>query len=126
MAACTADRIPCTIPNMSRITLTCHDLLLENFSLRVFRACKNIRFSSLFAAWDVSRETSPAAKSEEKRMFSQARFFMENCKPQNVTCPQSCGHVCSLLFTFELQEGLPAVSDLGQGFLLLKIVQLHV
>ena len=35
-------------------------------------ACENIRFSSLFAAGDVSRETSPAAKSEEKRMFSQA------------------------------------------------------
>ena len=36
-------------------------------------ACENIRFSTLFAAKDVSRETSPAAKSEEKRMFSQAR-----------------------------------------------------
>ena len=35
-------------------------------------ACENIRFSSLFAAGNVSRETSPAAKSEEKRMFSQA------------------------------------------------------
>ena len=35
-------------------------------------ACENIRFSSLFAAGDVPRETSPAAKSEEKRMFSQA------------------------------------------------------
>ena len=41
-------------------------------------ACENIRFSSLFVAGDVSRrgtpprETSPAAKSEEKRMFSQA------------------------------------------------------
>ena len=35
-------------------------------------ACENIRFSSLFAAGDVSRETSSAAKSEEKRMFSQA------------------------------------------------------
>ena len=34
-------------------------------------ACENIRFSSRFAAWDVSRETSSAAKSEEKRMFSQ-------------------------------------------------------
>ena len=34
-------------------------------------ACKNIRFSSLFAAGDVS---SPAAKSEEKRMFSQANL----------------------------------------------------
>ena len=31
-------------------------------------ACENIRFSSLFAAC----ETSPAAKSEEKWMFSQA------------------------------------------------------
>ena len=37
-------------------------------------ACENIRFSSLFAAGDVSRERSPAAKSEEKRMFSQARY----------------------------------------------------
>ena len=36
-------------------------------------ACENIRFSSLFAAGNVSRETSPAAKSEEKRLFSQAR-----------------------------------------------------
>ena len=35
-------------------------------------ACENTRFSSLFAAGDVSRETSPATKSEEKRMFSQA------------------------------------------------------
>ena len=37
-------------------------------------ACENIRFSPLFAAGDVSRERSPAAKSEEKRMFSQARY----------------------------------------------------
>ena len=35
-------------------------------------ACENIHFSSLFAAGDVSRETFPAAKSEEKWMFSQA------------------------------------------------------
>ena len=35
-------------------------------------ACENIRFSSLFADGNFSRETSPAAKSEEKRMFSQA------------------------------------------------------
>ena len=41
-------------------------------------ACENVRFSSLFAAGDVSRggnakhETSPAAQREEKRMFSQA------------------------------------------------------
>ena len=32
-------------------------------------ACENIPFSSLFATEDVLRETSPAAKSEEKRMF---------------------------------------------------------
>ena len=51
------------------------------------------------------------------------RFFMGNRKPQNVTWPQPCGHVCSLQFTFEPQEGLPAVSDLLQGFLPLKIVQ---
>ena len=32
-------------------------------------------------------------------------------------------YVCSLQFTFEPQEGLPAVSDLRQGFLPQKIVQ---
>ena len=36
-------------------------------------ACENIRFSTLFAAGDVSR----AAKSEEKRMFSQASFGVD-------------------------------------------------
>ena len=48
---------------------------------------------------------------------------MENRKPQNVTRPRPCGHVCSLQFT---QEGLLAVSDLRQGFLPLKIVQPRV
>ena len=43
-------------------------LLRCYFSIMVFLACENIRFSSLF-------ETSPAAKSEEKRMFSQAMVF---------------------------------------------------
>ena len=33
------------------------------------------------------------------------RFFMGNCKPQNATWPRPCGHVCSLQFTFEPQEG---------------------
>ena len=33
---------------------------------------RTMRFSLLFAAGDVPRETSPAAKSKEKRMFSQA------------------------------------------------------
>ena len=49
-------------------------------------ACENIRFSSLFAAGDVSRETSSATKSEKKRMFSQAMktkavcpFLLVNC-----------------------------------------------
>ena len=41
-------------------------------------ACENIRFSTLFTAGDVSRGgTSPAAKSEEKRMFSQARHQVD-------------------------------------------------
>ena len=43
----------------------------------VMLACENIRFSSLFAAEDVSCETSPKAKSEEKRMFSQARAMQQ-------------------------------------------------
>ena len=37
---------------------------------------ENSRFSSLFAAGDVSRETSSAAKSEEKRLFSQVNIMM--------------------------------------------------
>ena len=41
--------------------------------VRVNVACENIRFSSFFVAEDVPRETSSATKSEEKRMFSQAR-----------------------------------------------------
>ena len=36
--------------------------------------CEKIPFPSLFAAGDVSREPSPAAKSEEKRIFSQAKY----------------------------------------------------
>ena len=42
------------------------------YQLCVNLACENIRFSSLFVAEDVSRGTSSATKSEEKRMFSQA------------------------------------------------------
>ena len=45
----------------------------DKFELLV--ACENIRFSSLFVDGDVSRGTSPAAKSEEKRMFSQAKLL---------------------------------------------------
>ena len=42
-------------------------------------ACENIHFSSLFVAGDVPGETSPAAKSEEKRMFSQANEGGTTC-----------------------------------------------
>ena len=42
------------------------------YGSRLVLACENIRFSSLF----FPRETSPAAKSEEKRMFSQARLVL--------------------------------------------------
>ena len=58
------------------------------FRIGIDIACENIRFSSLFAAGDVSlllvppRETSPAAKSEEKRMFSQASI--DNAKKLEV------------------------------------------
>ena len=40
----------------------------------VWFSLPNILFSSLFAAGDVSHETSPATKSEEKRMVSQGKF----------------------------------------------------
>ena len=39
--------------------------------------CESSRFSSLFVAKDVSRETPPAANSEEKRLFSC--FFLFFC-----------------------------------------------
>ena len=40
-------------------------------------ACENIRFSALFAAGTFrAEETSPAAKSVEKRMFSQANYWV--------------------------------------------------
>ena len=38
---------------------------------------ENSRFFSLFAAGGVSRETSSAAKSEEKRMFSQVNIMTD-------------------------------------------------
>ena len=57
-------------------------------------ACENIRFSSLFAARDVSRgntkrprETSPAAKSVEKRMFSQARCGTNSGNTEQIDFP---------------------------------------
>ena len=58
------------------------------FRIGIDIACENIRFSSLFAAGDVSLllvppcETSPTANSEEKRMFSQASI--DNAKKLEV------------------------------------------
>ena len=37
-------------------------------------ACENSRFSSLLAAGEVSRERSPEARSEGKRLFSQSKI----------------------------------------------------
>ena len=44
-----------------------------SWAKRLRAACENIHCSSLFAAGNVSRETPPAAKSEEKRLFSHSR-----------------------------------------------------
>ena len=43
---------------------------------------------------DVSRETSPAAKSEEKRMFSQASFLitLRKLKPSKIHLNLRCMH----------------------------------
>ena len=41
------------------------------YQFQAFLACENSRFSSLLAAG----ETSSAVKSEEKRLFSQAKAF---------------------------------------------------
>ena len=54
------------------------------------------------------------------------RFFMGNCKPQIAKCHVTTALRSRLQFTFEPQEGLPAVSDLRQGFLRQKIVQPRV
>ena len=72
---------------------------------RALLACENIRFSSLFAAGDASRETSPATKSEGKRIFSQARALPS-----------------SLRFKVHVRTVRPRskVSDLPQGFCTLK------
>ena len=56
-----ADRLP--------ISFACLMLGTPSRARRLRVACENIRCSSLFAAGNVSRETSPAAKSEEKRLF---------------------------------------------------------
>ena len=61
---------------------------LRNSWWRCTLACENIRSSLFFPAGDVSRgapppETSPSAKSEEKRMFSQAR-----CTPPDSPIPE--------------------------------------
>ena len=55
-----------------------------------FLARENIRFSSLFAAGDVSREMSLAARSEmEKRMFSQAiRFYQRRSQGPFLLTPR--------------------------------------
>ena len=52
------------------------NLIIPNVPL----ACENILVSSLFAAGDVSRETSPSTKSEEKRMFSQVNCLRMTAK----------------------------------------------
>ena len=45
------------------------------------------------------------------------KFFKENCKPQTAKCHVTTALRSRLQFTFEPQEGIPAVSDLWQGFL---------
>ena len=56
----------------------------------IFLACENMRFSSLFVAGDVS----PAATSEEKRIFSQATlfFFYKNIFYKNIDA-----EICEIL-----------------------------
>ena len=66
----------------NRTRKSCDRLLSEEDSASLLLACENIRFSSLFAAGDVSRETSPAAKSTEKRMFSQATLLPRGLCPR--------------------------------------------
>ena len=64
------------VVNSEERCMRVHEILQNSTSCKILVghdvACENNRFSSLFAAGDVSRETSPAAKSEEKRLFSQA------------------------------------------------------
>ena len=48
------------------------------------------------------------------------RFFMGNGKPQTAKCHVTTALRSRLQFTFEPQEGLPAVSDFRQGFFATK------
>ena len=53
------------------------DYVVNKLTARWVKSCaeaslRNHLFLLALRRWDVSRETSPAAKSEEKRMFSQA------------------------------------------------------
>ena len=76
-------KMPKTVPSIYRSdNKELRDVHMHCFTSRAPVSCENIRFPSLFVAGDVPRETPPPAKSEEKRMFSQARAPAV----QNVAC----------------------------------------
>ena len=65
--------------NSFTFSISPFEVAVKTVILSTWLACENIRFSSLFTAGDVSRETSPSTKSEEKRMFSQATNWSVFC-----------------------------------------------
>ena len=100
----------------SELTLVC---VLELVLLSVFRL-KKVR-SPFETFVRVLTVRCPSLRTVRGKL-------MENHKPQTSKChvTRSCGYVFSWQFTCERQEGLPAVSDLRQGFLPLKFAQPRV
>ena len=75
-------------------------------SARRGASLRKIRFSSLFAAGDVSRETFPAAKSEEKRIFSQATAGQAKIFPPKINACVRCLRVLCKFFLSHLRRVL--------------------
>ena len=73
--------------------------------VKIFLACENIRFSSLFAAGDVS----PAAKSEEKRTFSQATWSFCFCDKK---CLGAVCHWTTIQRNFDQYETLRSAQEI--------------
>ena len=65
-------------------------------------------------------------KKKKRKYFRDLWHQVFRGKRQTANRKMSCDHGLAVTFAFEPQEGLPAVSDLRQGFLPQKIVQPRV
>ena len=100
----------------SCIKFDCRSLKWARFGTVV--ACENIRFSSLFVDGDVS----PGAKSEEKRMFSQARtdrrwpWLLPTSEFLFWFKVESCGFSCHAFIGFLMGLFIPLWLSTGNSF----------